>query len=67
MKTHFKLLLFILFILPTTLLKANGESEKDPIEGRWDLTVNMDGRMAPSWLEVRHTGVNGYIGRFVAD
>ncbi len=67
MKNYFKLLLFALLVLSTSLLKANGGSEKDPIEGRWDLTVNMDGRMAPSWLEVRHTGVNGYIGRFVAE
>ncbi len=65
MKNYFKLLLLALFVLPTSLLKANGGGEKDPIEGRWDLTVNIDGRMAPSWLEVRHTGVNGYFGRFV--
>jgi hypothetical protein len=64
MKNYFKLLLALL-VLPTSLLKANGGGEKDPIEGRWDLTVNIDGRMAASWLEVRHTGVNGYFGRFV--
>ena len=67
MKNIFKLLLLALFVLPVSLLKANGPGTKDPIEGRWDLTVNMDGRIAPSWLEVRHTGVNGYFGRFVAD
>ena len=65
MKNYFKLLLLALSVLPTSLLKANGGGEKDPIEGRWDLTVNIDGRMAPSWLEVRHTGINGYFGRFV--
>ena len=41
---------------------------QEAIEGKWDLTVNMgEGRMAPSWLEVRHTGVNGFNGRFVSD
>jgi hypothetical protein len=65
MKNYFKLLLVALFVLPSSLIKANGTGEKDPIEGRWDLTVNLNGRMAASWLEVRHTGVNGYIGRFV--
>jgi hypothetical protein len=65
MKNLFKLLLVVLIVLPTSLLKANGGNEKDPIEGRWDLTVNIDGRMAASWLEVRHTGINGYNGRFV--
>jgi hypothetical protein len=65
MKNYFKLLLIVLFVLPVSVLKASETGTKDPIEGRWDLTVNMDGRMAPSWLEVRHTGVNGYFGRFV--
>ena len=67
MKNYYKVLLVALIVLPTSLLKASGGGENDPIEGRWDLTVNMDGRMAPSWLEVRHTGINGYYGRFVAD
>jgi hypothetical protein len=65
MKNYFKIIFIALFVLPTSLLKANGVEEKDPIEGRWDLTVNLNGRMAASWLEVRHTGINGYIGRFV--
>ena len=65
MRNYFKFLLVALFILPTGLLKANGGGEKDPIEGRWDLTVNFEGRVVASWLEVRHTGINGYIGRFV--
>jgi hypothetical protein len=67
MKNYLIVLLIGLIAIPTCYLKANVENEKDSIEGRWDLTVNMDGRMAPSWLEVRHTGINGYIGRFVAD
>ena len=27
-----------------------------PLEGRWDLTVDMNGKPAPSWLEVTHSG-----------
>jgi hypothetical protein len=64
MKNYFKLFLWALLVLTTSLLKAN-EKTNYPIEGRWDLTVNLDGRMVPSWLEVRHTGINGYFGRFV--
>jgi hypothetical protein len=67
MKKLSKIVLALILVFTTGISKANGPGTKDPIEGRWDLTVNMDGRMAPSWLEVRHTGVNGYIGRFVAD
>ena len=37
------------------------------IIGRWDLTVNMDGRIAPSWLEVKLSGVKTLVGYFVAD
>ncbi len=65
MKNYFKVLFIALFVLTTSLLKANSVEEKDPIEGRWDLTVNYEGRLVASWLEVRHTGINGYIGRFV--
>jgi hypothetical protein len=65
MKYIHKLLFAFFLIMPTALVIANNELEKDPIEGRWDLTVNYEGRLAASWLEVRHTGINGYIGHFV--
>lgn len=35
-----------------------------PIEGRWDLVVEKDGRQLPSWLEVRHSGNHTLVGRF---
>jgi hypothetical protein len=65
MKHFFKLFMLASLILTTTLVKANGADEKDPIEGRWDLTVDYEGKKAASWLEVRHSGTNGYVGRFV--
>jgi hypothetical protein len=34
-------------------------------EGRWDITMNMDGKEVPSWLEVRHSGTHRLIGHFV--
>jgi hypothetical protein len=37
------------------------------IEGRWDLTVDRGDRMAPSWLEVRHSGLKNLFGHFVGD
>lgn len=42
-------------------------ASKLPLEGNWDLTVNMGGRIAGSWLEVRHSGIKTLVGRFVAD
>lgn len=54
---------FLLLIVSCLNINA-----QEKIEGRWDLTVNAEaGRKAPSWLEVRHSGVNGFVGRFVAD
>lgn len=35
-----------------------------PLEGRWDLTVNWNGKQVPSWLEVRHSGREALVGRF---
>lgn len=43
-----------------------------PLEGAWDLHVSMENRnggvsTAPSWLEVRHSGLKMLTGRFVGD
>ncbi len=35
------------------------------LEGRWDITINMDGKPAPSWLEVTHSGLKTLVGHFV--
>jgi len=37
-----------------------------PMEGRWDITVDMAGKPSPSWLEVRHSGNHTLIGQFVS-
>lgn len=50
----------VLFFAVTS--KANAAS---PIEGRWDMTIDVDGKALPSWLEVRHSGVQTLVGQFV--
>lgn len=35
-----------------------------PIEGRWDITVDVGGKPMPSWLEVRHSGHSTLVGQF---
>lgn len=37
-----------------------------PLEGRWDITVDVAGKPSPSWLEVRHSGNHTLIGQFVS-
>lgn len=60
---------FILLMLSTSAAKANDPgntvSDSVAIQGRWDITINMDGKPAPSWLEIRHSGVRMLVGRFV--
>jgi len=35
------------------------------IEGRWDMTMQVNGKELPSWLEVTHSGRNTLVGQFV--
>ncbi|HEV7330242.1 MAG TPA: DUF1080 domain-containing protein [Flavisolibacter sp.] len=62
-----KLFLFSLLLL--TGLKqafASGPAaDSVSIEGRWDITINMNGKPQPSWLEVRHSGHRTLVGDFV--
>lgn len=41
-------------------------SDSTDILGRWDITVSMDGKDLPSWLEIKHSGYNMLVGRFVS-
>ncbi|MDB5129686.1 DUF1080 domain-containing protein [Mucilaginibacter sp.] len=39
--------------------------DKDPaVIGRWDITIDKDGKSLPSWLEVQKSGTHTLIGRF---
>jgi hypothetical protein len=39
--------------------------DKDPaVIGRWDITIEKDGKNLPSWLEVQKSGTHTLIGRF---
>lgn len=35
------------------------------LEGRWDVTIDVDGKPSPSWLEISHSGTKTFVGRFV--
>jgi len=43
----------------------SSQSDSAAILGRWDITVNMNGKSAPSWLEINHSGIRMLVGRFV--
>jgi hypothetical protein len=56
---NFTVILFTLFAL------SGWAQETNPLEGRWNLTVDFQGKELPSWLEIRHSGHKTLVGRFV--
>jgi len=68
MRNIFSRLNFFIGFIVILLIHTTINAQENPLEGRWDLTVDMGGgRLAPSWLEVRHSGEKNLIGRFVSD
>jgi hypothetical protein len=61
MKWRFRItaVLFTLFCFTGTAQKSN------PLEGRWNLQMEFQGKEIPSWLEIKHSGHKTLIGRFV--
>src|SRR6266496_3487867 len=59
----------IRFLLLISSANADNIDTQKPdtssIEGKWDLTINISGKMSPSWLEVAHSGLNTLVGYFV--
>jgi hypothetical protein len=48
------------------LIAFSGAAQEDKdLIGKWDLEVEMNGKIAPSWLEVKRSGVSTLIGYFV--
>ena len=61
--------LFVLAILFCTVVVTRGQystvKKVSVLEGRWDMTLLMDGKECPSWLEVEHSGFHTLVGRYV--
>lgn len=60
-KSLFSLLSVLLFL---NVFMVNSQ-KFHPLEGRWDLEMEFKGETVPSWLEVRHSGHETLVGRFV--
>jgi Domain of Unknown Function (DUF1080) len=53
-------------IISFVLMACISHAQKSiPLEGRWDLTIEWNNQRVPSWLEVRHSGRETLVGRFV--
>lgn len=63
------LVLSLILFDTTALAKSTnpfyGTLAASPIEGRWDLTIHIGERTAPSWLEITHSGLSTLVGQFV--
>ncbi len=55
---------WVLGFLCAVMLQTTDAYAASPLEGRWDLTVTINGQPLPSWLEVRHSGHKTLIGQF---
>lgn len=68
MKRTIRLSLIIALFF-STLAAAASPDRKNPydpsIEGRWDITIDEDGKKSPSWLEVTHSGHKRLVGHYV--
>jgi hypothetical protein len=53
-------------LLTAGTFAATAKPLASPLEGRWNITVDMNGKPAPSWLEVRHSGTSTLVGSFVS-
>lgn len=56
--------LMAVFVL--SALAGDLQAAMAPIEGRWNITVDVKGQKLPSWLEVRHSGHKTLVGYFVS-
>ena len=68
MKKIFLLAFTLLSISSTQLFaQSHGADTAYPTKvlGRWDIVIQKDGKELPSWLEVRHSGRETMVGRFV--
>ncbi len=54
------------FLLLLGLFFLAGNAQKiNPLEGRWNMIIEQDGKKLPSWLEIKHSGTKTLVGRFV--
>ena len=66
-----KTYLLTVILMISGLFQVNAQSHgadtayPTKVLGRWDIVIQKDGKELPSWLEVRHSGRETMVGRFV--
>ena len=62
---YFRVIILMFCSIFSVQFSASAEGQNTKLEGRWDLTLTMNGKEFPSWLEVDHSGNKTLVGRFV--
>jgi hypothetical protein len=63
--TGIKIILCLFLFSSVRALAVTIEQAPDlPVIGRWDITIEKEGKSLPSWLEVQKSGTHTLIGRF---
>jgi hypothetical protein len=69
MQSLFVYFMFSFILSITASAKANKNfyeaPNASPVEGRWDLTIQLGERTGPAWLEITHSGSSTLVGQFV--
>jgi len=63
-----RMIVAIVLVMGLCTARANNNhitADSGKLEGRWDITVTMNGKELPSWLEVELSGIKTLVGRFV--
>jgi hypothetical protein len=61
----FNILCFTIFVSTVHAATFLDAADSLMLEGRWDITISMEGKDRPSWLEIRHSGFHTLVGHFV--
>lgn len=64
---HFLFGLSLIACWSFNLTPALSQADDEALIGRWDITVDVGDRQAPSWLEVKRSGISTLVGQFVAE
>ena len=55
----------MLFAAPNATIHVQQQAAANDLIGRWNITMDEDGKPAPSWLEVKLSGTKTLVGSFV--
>ena len=57
---------FLLLMISSNAISQHQQPALSPVAGRWDITIDNNGKPQPSWLGVWLSGNNTLVGEFVA-